>query len=79
MRIDYDPEADAMYIRLRDGEVDDTLEASKYVFVDVDAEGVPIGLELLFAGRTLATDDVTSVTVNIGRQLQPAQAEQTLA
>jgi hypothetical protein len=40
---------------------------------------VPIGLELLFAGRTLATDDVTSVTVNIGRQLQPAQAEQTLA
>jgi hypothetical protein len=43
-----------------------------YVFVDVDAEGVPIGLELLFAGRTLAADDVTSVTVNIGLQLQPA-------
>lgn len=71
MRIDYDPEADAMYIRLRDGEVDDTLVASKYVFVDVDAEGVPVGVELLFAGRTLAAEDVTSVTVNIGRQPQP--------
>ena len=71
MRIDYDPQADALYIRLREGEVDDTLEAGKYVFVDVDADGVPLGLEILFAGRTLAADDVTSVTVNISRAPQP--------
>jgi len=72
MRIDYDPQADAIYIRLRDGDVDDTLEAGKYVFVDVDSAGVPLGLEILFAGRTLSTEDVTSVTVNISRSLQPA-------
>jgi uncharacterized protein YuzE len=29
MQIDYDPQADAVYIRLRTGEVDDTVEASK--------------------------------------------------
>ncbi|MFZ2362449.1 MAG: DUF2283 domain-containing protein [Anaerolineae bacterium] len=72
MRIDYDPQADAMYIRLRDGDVDDTLQAGKYVFVDVDSAGVPLGLEILFAERTLSAQDITSVTVNIGRTLQPA-------
>ena len=29
MQIDYDPQADAIYIRLRDGEVGDTQEVSK--------------------------------------------------
>lgn len=71
MRIDYDPQADAMYIRLRAGDVDDTLEAGKYVFVDVDSAGIPLGLEILFAGRTLAAEDMTSVTVNIARAMQP--------
>jgi len=70
MRIDYDPQADAMYIRLRAGDVDDTLEAGKYIFVDVDSAGVPVGLEILFAGRTLAVEDMTSVTFNIGRPLR---------
>ncbi|MBC8262723.1 MAG: DUF2283 domain-containing protein [Anaerolineales bacterium] len=70
MQIDYDPQADAIYIRLRKGEVDDTLEAGKYVYVDVDENGVPLGLEILFAGRILAKEDVTSVTVNIGRLTQ---------
>lgn len=72
MQIDYDPQADAIYIRLREGEVDDTLATSKYVFVDVDSDGVPLGLEVLFAGRVLGTEDVTSVTVNITRAPQPA-------
>ncbi len=72
MQIDYDPEADAIYVRLRDGEVDDTLEAGKYVYVDVDSEGVPLGLEILFAGRMLGQKDLTRVTVSISRIPQPA-------
>ena len=67
MKIDYDPQADAIYIQLRPGEVDDTLEAGKYVYVDVDKEGMPLGLEILFAGRLLAQEDMTSVTVHIRR------------
>jgi uncharacterized protein YuzE len=72
MKIDYDPQADAIYIQLRQGEVDDTLEAGKYVYVDVDKEGMPLGLEILFAGRLLAQEDMTSVTVNIRRVAQPS-------
>lgn len=66
MQIDYDPQSDALYIRLREGEVDDTLETAKYVYVDVDKEGIPLGIELLFAGRLLPKENLTSVTFNFG-------------
>jgi uncharacterized protein YuzE len=67
MQIDYDPQADAIYIRLRTGEVDDTVEAGKNIYVDVDVDGVPLGVELLFAGRLLGHQDIASITVNIGQ------------
>lgn len=74
MQIDYDPQADAIYVRFRPGEVDDTLAVGKYIYVDVDADGVPLGLEILFAGRVLSRQDLTSVTVNLTRTDQPALA-----
>lgn len=67
MQIDYDPQADAIYIHLRQGEVDDTLEVGKYIYADVDKDGLPLGLEIIFAGRVLAEPDVTSLVVNIRR------------
>lgn len=66
MQIDYDPEADAIYIRLRDGKVDDTREISKYIYVDVDGTGIPLGLEILFASHVLADKEMTSIILNIG-------------
>jgi len=72
MQINYDPEADAIYIQLRPGEVDDTLAVGKYIYVDVDRDGVPLGLEILFAGQVLARHDLTSVTINLNRVAQSA-------
>ena len=74
MQIDYDPQADAVYVQLRPGDVDNTLTVGQYIYVDVDEEGVPLGLEILFAGRTLATQELTSVTVNLARVTEPALA-----
>jgi uncharacterized protein YuzE len=71
MQIDYDPEADAIYVRFREGEVEETREVGKNIYVDVDSNGSPLGLEILFAKHTLAPEDVTSVTVNIARPLHP--------
>jgi uncharacterized protein YuzE len=65
MQIEYDPQADAIYIQLRNGEVDDTIQVGKYIYADVDSDGVPLGVEILFAGRLLANRDLTSVTFNI--------------
>ena len=76
MQIDYDPQADALYIRLGEGEVDDTREVNKYIYVDVDKDGTPLGLEILFASHVLADQDVTSVTFNIGRAA-PATGKST--
>lgn len=67
MKINYDPKADAIYIQLVEGVIDNTLQAGKYVNVDVDQEGVPLGVEILFARRTLSKEDMTSITFNISQ------------
>ena len=71
MQIDYDPQADTIYIQLRPGEVDDTLEVSQSIYVDVDKDGVPLGLEILFARRVLGQVDLASITVNISQPTEP--------
>lgn len=48
MKIRYDPEADAMYIKLRDSEVASTKKIDKNTILDLDKDGQVIGIELLF-------------------------------
>ncbi len=49
----YDPEVKALYIQLSDNEIAETLELSDSVYVDVDAEGEPVGFEVLHAAPSL--------------------------
>lgn len=66
MQIEFDPQADAIYIRFRDGEIDDTVKVNKYIYVDVDNEKSPLGLEILFASQVLrATAASTSASISI--------------
>jgi uncharacterized protein YuzE len=69
MQIDYDPQADTIYIRLGPDEVDDTIQVSEYIYVDVDGEARPLGIEILFASRVLDPTDLTSITLTINRPL----------
>ena len=46
-RITWDHDADAIYIRLSDTEVASTITLSRTVYIDVDAAGDPVGLEVL--------------------------------
>ena len=48
MKIRYDAEADAMYIKLKEGVVDHTKEIDENTIVDFDKEGMVIGFEILF-------------------------------
>lgn len=48
MKIRYDPDADAMYITLRDGKVDCTKEIDKNTIIDLDKNGEVLGIEILF-------------------------------
>lgn len=47
MRLEYDPEAQALYIRLGKGRVAYSREVKKGVIVDYDRSGRPIGVEVL--------------------------------
>jgi uncharacterized protein YuzE len=49
----YDPVVKAHYVELSDNEIVETLELSESVYVDVDAEGEPVGFEILHAAPSL--------------------------
>jgi uncharacterized protein YuzE len=52
-RLSYDPDANALYVRLSENDVVETLELSRSAFLDVDSGGVPVGLEILNADPRL--------------------------
>jgi uncharacterized protein YuzE len=52
-KITYDPKANALYLRFSDNEIAETLELSESVYVDVDSDGAPVGLEVLDATSSL--------------------------
>ncbi len=53
MRIRYDPAVDALYIRLREGEVKDSDEVSTGIILDYDERGTALGIEILDASQVL--------------------------
>ena len=74
MRIAVDPQADALYLKLRDGAVHETRALLDFrVVADFDANGVLLGLEVL--GVNAAVDEFgyaqvdVAVTSGEGRQV----------
>lgn len=49
MRITYDPEADAMYIEFRAGQVYECKEVAEDIILDLDRRGRVVGIEILGA------------------------------
>jgi uncharacterized protein YuzE len=43
----YDPDAEAVYIRISQGDVAETVEVTDELYIDVDEKGDPIGIEIL--------------------------------
>jgi uncharacterized protein YuzE len=71
MRITYDPDADVLYIELRSGTPDDSVDIEDGVTADLDAAGHLLGIELLDARERLGRDALASVALE---QLPLAQA-----
>lgn len=63
MKVEYDPEADAVYILLKDGEIASTREIEDNVIADIDAHGKLLGIELLFVSDYLSADDIRNLSV----------------
>jgi uncharacterized protein YuzE len=62
MRIEYDREVDALYIRLQEKYVDRTIEIGDGLNVDFDENGKLIGLEVLDASDRYALTDIFNIS-----------------
>ena len=63
MKIEYDPEADALYIQIREALPDDNIDIEEGVTVDIDADRHIVGVEILDASKRLSPSDLTSITI----------------
>ena len=63
MKIEYDREADALYILLRDADIDDNLDIAEGVTVDLDANRQVIGFEILDVSKKLSLSDIVNITI----------------
>lgn len=63
MRIEYDKEADALYIRLREASVDDNIDIEEGVTVDLDEKRHIVGIEILDASKKLSLEDLVNITI----------------
>jgi uncharacterized protein YuzE len=63
MRLEYDRQADAIYIRLRDSEIATMREVEENIIVDLDGAGKMVGIELLFVSDYLSPEDIDSFTI----------------
>jgi uncharacterized protein YuzE len=62
MKIEYDKQVDALYIRIQEKDVARTQQISEGVNVDFDAEGRLIGLEVLGAAEHYSLADIFNLS-----------------
>lgn len=58
IRQSYDMNVSALYITIRDGDVDHTDELEAGTLVDLDSEGALLGIEVLRPGRAWPLEDI---------------------
>jgi len=52
-RVLYDPKADILYIVVKEGPVEDTIEANDDIFIELGKSGEIIGIEIWRASRNI--------------------------
>ncbi len=62
MRIEYDREADALYIRLQQCYVAKTVEVEEGINLDFDEAGKLVGLEILDATERYSLEDIYNLS-----------------
>ena len=63
MKIEYSKNVDALYIRLREAKINDSMDIEEGVTVDLDEKGHIVGIEILDASEKL--DIVNLVNISI--------------
>jgi uncharacterized protein YuzE len=72
MKIEYDPEADALYIQIREVGACDNIDIEDGVSVDIDEDHHIVGVEILDASKRLSASDIANITIE-KLPLEPAR------
>jgi uncharacterized protein YuzE len=51
MKLEFDPQADAVYLELTEAEVEKSTEIQPGIVLDYDAEGRVVGIEVLYVSQ----------------------------
>ena len=74
MNISYDNNADAMYIKLKDGTFGRNEEVSEGIILDISKKGDLLGIEILNASKNLdLQDDLGNITFQLPMMLTHPQ------
>lgn len=57
MELTFDPDGDHLYVHVSEGAIARTLAVSREIVVDLDAEGAPVGIELLRVSQWAGEDE----------------------
>ena len=63
MKIEYDREADALYIQLREAYVEDNIDVEEGITLDLDENRHIVGIEILDASKKLSLKDMVNITI----------------
>ncbi|MBI5750455.1 MAG: DUF2283 domain-containing protein [Nitrospinae bacterium] len=62
MKIEYDKEVDALYIRIQEKKVTHTKEIEEGINLDIDEDGKVIGLEIIGATERYRLEDIFNIS-----------------
>lgn len=74
MKIEYDREVDALYIRIQEKEVFRTKELEEGINLDIDEDGKIIGLEIIGATERYNQKDIFNIATENLILEEPTQA-----
>jgi uncharacterized protein YuzE len=63
MKIEYSKNVDALYIRLREAQINDSMDIEEGVTVDLDEKGHIVGIEILDASEKLDITDLVNISI----------------
>ncbi len=70
MKMNYDPKADALYIKLRNAKIQESDELGNGIIIDYDASGKPVGIEFLEAAKLFGGRKELQVEMSLTENLR---------
>ena len=69
MKVHYDEEVDALYLKLGDQKPDGVIEIAEGVSIDTTTDGKLTGIEILKASKKINIDTILSYTLELDKDI----------